>query len=263
LVFSNPFAAALLPGLLAGLVAAQYRAVRRPGMFPVTWTFLAVGFFFVLSLSIPLIQQMPPVRAADATPWVPNRFLPLADGSSLFVSGKATVLIPQDAQAMSVSSDTQFDALNQRFVFSTGLPKDLGSTGPERTYFQYTPALASLQTDLLALYTVLRDSFSTQPFVFWFQSWAVTWLFLGFFFFFSLRTWPLVHIVLVLLLIRLGLMFLAYSFWSVPALVDLWVPSEGTNWLRTWAPIFLIDVAAASLFFMTWLSKPYKTEALS
>ena len=262
LIFSSPYAAALFPGLLAGLIVAQYRSVRLPGRFPLTWTLLAGAFFLLLTLSIPLIQQMPPVRASDATPLVPNRFLPLADGSLMLTSGKATVLIPPEG-TMTVAADTQYDAFNQRFVFSSGDPKGLGSTGPERAYFQFTPALASLQSDLLAIYIVLRDSASTQPFLFWFQAWAVTWLFLGMFFFFSLRTWPLVHIVLVLLLARLGVMFLIYSFWSVPALVDLWVPSGGSGWLRAWAPIVLIDAAAGSLFFMTWLSKPWNQEALS
>jgi hypothetical protein len=263
LVFSNPFAAALLPGLIAGLVVAQYRAVRRPGRFPVTWLFLAGAFFLVLTLSIPLIQQMAPVRAADATPLIPDRFLPLADGSALLTSGRATVLVPQDSGTMSVSANTQYDPLNQRFVFTEGDPKQVGSTGPERIYYQYTPALAALQTDLLAVYTVLRDSLTAMPFVFWFQAWAVTWLFLGMFFVFSLRTWPLVHVVLVLLLMRLGLTFLAYSLWTVPSLVDVWVPVSAAGWFRIWAPIFLIDVAAASLFFMTWLSKPWQREALS
>ena len=262
LIFSSPYAAALFPGLLAGLIVAQYRSVRLPGRFPLTWTLLAGAFFLLLTLSIPLIQQMPPVRASDATPLVPNRFLPLADGSLMLTSGKATVLIPPEG-TMTVAADTQYDAFNQRFVFSSGDPKGLGSTGPERAYFQFTPALASLQSDLLAIYTVLRDSASTQSFLFWFQAWAVTWLFLGMFFFFSLRTWPLVHIVLVLLLARLGVMFLIYSFWSVPALVDLWVPGGGSGWLRAWAPIVLIDAAAGSLFFMTWLSKPWNREALS
>jgi len=261
LIFSSPYAAALFPGLLAGLVAAQYRAVRRPGRFSVTWALLAVAFLLLLTLSIPLIQRMPPVRVADESPLVPDRFLPLADGSLMLTSGKATVLIPQTG-LMSVAADTQFDAMNQRFVFSSGEPKNLGSTDPERVYFQYTPVLASLQSDLLALYTVLRDSSTAQPFVFWFQASGITWLFLGLFFFFSLRTWPLVHVVLVLLLVRLGLVFLTYAFWSLPALVDLWVP-QGGEWLRTWGPIVLIDAAASSLFFMTWLSKPWRQEALA
>ena len=263
LIFSNPYAAALLPSLLAGLLAAQFRAVRRPGLFPLSWALLAGAFFLLLALSIPQVQTMPPVRAADATPLVPNRFLPLADGSLLLTSGKATVQVPQNGDPMTVSAETQYDSFNQRFVFSSGDPEALGSTGPERAYYQYTPALASVQTDFLAVYSILRDSFLAQPFVFWFQAWAVTWLFLGLFFFFSLRTWPLVHVVLVLLLMRLALVFLVYAFWSVPALVDGWTPVATAAWLRVWAPVFLVDVAAASLFFMTWLSKPWRREALS
>jgi hypothetical protein len=263
LIFSSPYAASLLPGLLVALAFAQFRAVRRPGRFPVTWVLLAGAFFLLLSLSIPVIQQLAPVRAADATPLLPHRFLPLADGSQLLTSGHATVLVPEGSGTMSVSADTQFDPLNQRFVFTSGDPKELGATGPERAYYQYTPALASVQTDLLALYSVLRDSWSDHPFLFWFQAWAVTWLFLGLFFFFSLRTWPLVHVVLVLVLMRLCLVFLTYAFWSVPALVDLWSPVAVASWLRTWAPILLINAAAASLFFMMWLAKPWRREALT
>jgi hypothetical protein len=121
----------------------------------------------------------------------------------------------------------------------------------------------SLQTDLLALYSVLRDSSLQQPFVFWFQAAAISWLFLGLYFFFSLKTWPLVQVVVVLVLVRLAVTFLVYAFWSLPALVDLWSPGSGGHWLRVWAPIGLVTVAAATLFFMTVLSKPHRQEALS
>ena len=161
---------------------------------------------------------------------------------------------------MSVSSLTQYDPLNQRFVFSTGDPKGVGSSGPERRYFQYTPVLVWVQTDLLALYTMLRDNATRDPLVFWFQAWGMTWLFLGMYFFFSWRTWPLVQGVLVLVMVRLGIIFLVYSFWSIPALVDLWVP--GAVWAGTWAPIVLVYVAAATLFFMTLLTKPHLQAAL-
>ena len=262
LVFSNPFAAALIPGLLAGLVVSQYRSVRRPGIFPVTWALQAMAFLLLLTLPIPFIQQMPSVRASDASPLVQGRFLSLDDESLLLASGPASVLIPSDGGLMTVSRDTQYDTLNQRFVFSLGEPRRLGSTGPERAYFQFTPALISFQTDLLALYTVMRVQM-TNPLVFWSQAWAVTWLFLGLYFFFSLRTWPLVHIVLVMVMVRLGLSFLVYAFWSLPALTDLWVPLGWAHLARTWGPVLLIDVTAATLFFMTWLSKPYRQEALS
>jgi len=263
LIFASPYAAALLPALLAALLTAQFRTVRRPGLFQVTWALLAAAFFLLLTLSIPQLEKMPPVRAADATPLVPNRFLPLADGSLLLTSGKATVQVPPNGALMTVSAETQFDAFNQRFVFSTGEPKALGSTGPEQAYYQYTPALAAVQTDLLGVYLVLRGSSAEHPILFWFQAWAVTWLFLGLFFFFSLRTWPLVHVVLILLLMRLALVFVVYAFWTLPVLVDNWTPVATAVWLRLWAPVVLLDVAAASLFFMTWLSKPWQREALS
>lgn len=263
LIFANPYAGALLPGLLVGLVAAQFRAVRRPGLFPVTWVLLASGFFLLLTLSLPVIQGIPSVRPADAIPLVPNRFLPLADGSSLLTSGTSTVLIPRGTEFMSVASDSQFDPMNQRFVFSSGEPKALGSTGPEKNYYQYTPALASLQTDFLAIYDVLRDSFTQRPTVFWLQAATITWLFLGMFFLFSLKTWPLVHVVLVLSVMRLILMFLVYAFRGLPALVDLWAPVDTALWLRIVAPLILVGVASAALFFMTWLAKPWKQEALT
>ena len=264
LVFSNPFAGALLPALLGGLVAAQYRAVHRPGRFAVSWGFLAGAFFLLLTLPLPYLQQMPSVRASDESPLIPHRFLPLENGSRLLASTpSSTILIPSEGGLMTVSSLTQFDPLNQRFVFSEGEPEVMGTTGPERRYFQYTAALVSFQTDLLALYTILRDSWLQQPFVFWFQAAAVTWLFMGFFFFFSLKTWPLVQVVLVLVLVRLGLLFLVYTFWSVPALIDLWVQGSLNGFFRTWGPIILIDVAAATFFFMTWLSKPHRQVALS
>jgi len=262
LVFANPFAAALIPGLLVGLVAAMFRSIQRPGNFPATWALLAAAFLLLLTLPIPLIQQLPSVRASDASPLIPGRFLPLEDGSLLLSSGTSAILVPSDGGLMTVSAETHYDSLNQRFVFSSGNPKNLGSTGPERDYFQFTPTLASLQTDLLAVYQVLRDSSVQRPLVFWSQAWAITWLFLGLFFFFSLKTWPLVHIVLILLLVRLGILFLVYAFWSLPALVDLWVPPNLAEQVRTWGPVVLIDVAAATLFFMTWLSKPYWQAAL-
>lgn len=264
LVFSNPFAAALFPALLGALVAAQYRSVHHPGRFPVTWGLQAAAFFLLLTLPLPFLQQMPSVRASDESPLVPHRFLPLEDGSLLLSSSPpATILIPSDGGLMTVSTVTQYDPLNQRFVFSGQDPKALGTTGPERQYFQYTSALVSLQTDLLALYSILRDSAFQQPLLFWFQAAAVTWLFLGLYFFFSLKTWPLVQIVLVLILVRLGIVFLVYSFWSLPALIDLWLPGPSYLWLRTWGPVGLISVAAASLFFMTMLAKPHRRAALS
>ena len=267
LIFANPYAAALLPGLFAGLVAAQYRTVHRPGKFALSWSLLAGAFFLLLTLSIPLIQQMPPVRASDDTPLVSGRFLPLEDGSQwltpasrIGVSGPV-VKIPANHTPMSVSAETQFDPLNQRFVFSEGEPLGLGSTGPERRYFQYTPAMKSLQQDLLALYTTLRQSSEARPLVFWFQAAVVTWLFLGLFFFFSWKTWPIVHVVLVLLLVRLGLVLTVYAFWSLPAVIDVWLP--GADGLKTWGPLFLIATVASTLFFMTWLSKPHHRSALT
>lgn len=263
LVFSNPFAAALIPALLGGLVAAQYRSVHRPGRFVVTWSLQAGAFFLLLTLPLPYLQQMPPVRASDDTPLLPLRFLPMEDGSMILSpQPPTTILVPSDGGLMTVSPVTQFDPLNQRFVFSSTAPRALGSTGPEREYFQYTKALVSFQTDLLALYTVLRDNLLQHPFVFWFQAAVVTWLFLGVYFFFSLKTWPLVQIVLVLIVVRLCLLFLVYAFWSLPALIDLWIPAPGTGWVRTWGPIGFVGVAAASLFFMTLLSKPHRQVAL-
>jgi len=269
LIFANPYASALIPGLLFGLLMALYRSVRRPGHFVITWSLLAGAFLLLLTLPIPLIQQMPPVRATDESPLIPGRFLPLDDGSLLLSVPKTTeprtaspaILVPGEGGTMSVSNETQFDPLNQRFVFSSGEPRNLGSTGPERRYFQYTPLIISFQTDLLAIYGSLRDNVLRNPLVFWFEAWAITWLFLGLYFFFSWRTWPLVQVVLVLLMIRLGLVFLVYALWTLPALVDLWLP--GASWVRTWAPVFLVDVAAATLFFMTVLTKPHRQVTLA
>ncbi len=257
LVFSNPYASALLPSLLAGLLAAQYRAVRRPGNFSVTWALLAVAFFLLVTVPVPIIQSMPPVRASDESPLIEGRFLRLDDGSLLLATGRASVLIPE-SEDMSVSALTQFDPFNQRFVFSSGEPKAVGM-GPEQAYFQYTPVLASLLKDFLAIYSALRDSWP-KPIEFWFKAAALSWLFLGYFFFFSIRTWPLVHIILLLLLARLGIAFLVYSFWSLPALVRTWAP--GAEGLAAWAPVLLVGTAAATLFFMTWLTKPYRRSAL-
>jgi hypothetical protein len=257
LIFSNPYASALLPSLLAGLLTAQYRAVRRPGNFPLTWAFLAVAFLLLLTLPLPIIQSMPPVRASDESPLVDGRFLHLDDGSLLLATGKASVLIPE-SDTMTVSSLTQYDPLNQRFVFSAGDPKTVG-TGPEQIYFQYTPALVSVQTDFLAVHTALKDTWPTQI-EFWTRAAVVTCFFLGFFVFFSIRTWPLVHIILLLLLVRVGLSALVYSFWSLPALVRTWAP--GADWMAAWAPMALIGTASATLFFMTWLTKPYRRSAL-
>ena len=267
LVFASPYAASLLPGLLAGLVAAQYRTVHRPGLFPLSWGLLGSAFFLLLTLSIPVIEQMPPVRSSDETPFVPERFLTLEDGSVLLAPSANTrvsgpvVRIPANLAPMTVSAETQFDPLNQRFVFSESEPLALGSTGPEQLYYQYTPAMKSLQHDLLALYSALRQSAQANHPVFWLQAAAVTWLFLGLFFFFSWKTWPLVHVVLVLLLVRLGLVLTAYAFWALPASLDLWLP--GADWFKTWAPVFLILTVAATLFFMTWLSKPHHRTALN
>lgn len=259
LIFSNPYAAALLPALVMGLLTAQYRAVRRPGRFTLTWVFLAGAFVLLLSLPVPVIQSMPPVRASDESPLVDGRFLRLEDGSLLLATGKASVLIPE-SNPMSVSTLTQYDPFNQRFVFSSGDPKSVG-TGPEQQYFQFTPALASLQTDFLAVYLVLRDGW-THPWEFWARVVVITMLFMGFFFFFSIRTWPLVHIILLLFLVRLGLIFLVYSFWSLPALASLWLPGSSNTWVGVWAPIVLVGTAGTTLFFMTWLAKPYRRAAL-
>jgi hypothetical protein len=268
LIFASPFAASLIPGLLFGLVGAQYRSVRRPGNFVFTWAFLAAAFLLLLTLSIPVIQQMPPVRASDESPLIPGRFVLLEDGSLLLSvppaegdrASSPTVLVPNDNTWMSVSTETQYDPLNQRFVFSSGNPKGLGSLGPERRYFQYTPAIIQFQTDLLAIYIALRDNAVRDPLIFWSLAWGVTWLFLGLYFFFSWKTWPLVQLVLVLIMARMGVVFLVYALWSLPALIDLWLP--GVAWVRVWSPLVLIDVAAATLFFMTVLTKPHRQAAL-
>ena len=257
LVFSNPYASALLPALLTGLLTAQYRAVRRPGYFPLTWSLLALTFLLLVTLSLPVIQAMPPVRASDDSPLVDGRFLRLEDGSLLLGTGRSSVLIPE-ADTMSVSPLTQYDPLNQRFVFSSGEPIPVGP-GPEQAYFQYTPALAAVQTDFLAVYSALRDSWPA-PLEFWVRAAVITWFFLGFFVFFSIRTWPLVHILLLLLLVRVGLSGLVYAFWSLPALTRTWAPDA--EWIAVWAPVILVGTAAATLFFMTWLTKPYRRSAL-
>lgn len=257
LVFSSPYAAALWPSLLVALVVALYRSSRRPGQFSVTWSLLGSAFFLIVTLSLPVIQQMPPVRAADSNPAITGRFLPLEDGSLLLSKGQSSLLVPPPGAAMSVSSQTQYDPLNRRFVFSNDAPRALGSTGPEQAYFEYTPELAALQRDFLALTKVLRDSSNAEPLLFWFQAAMITWLFLGLYFFFSLKTWPLVHVVLVLSLMRLSVVFLVYAFLSVPALIDLWVPSPFAAWARSWGPVIFVGSAASTLFFMTWLSKPH------
>lgn len=262
LVFSNPFAAALFPALLGGLVVAQFRSVHRPGVFAATWSLQALAFFLLLTLPLPLFQQMPSIRASDESPMTVGRFLPLEDGSQLLSAGEsASILVPSEGGLMKVSRVTQFDPMNQRFVFSDGPPRALGSTGPERQYYQYTEVLASFQTDLLAVYSILKASQKDNPFLFWAQAAVITWLFMGLYFFFSLRTWPLVQVVLVLVLVRLGLTFLVYAFWSLPLLVDLWLP--GATAFRDAAPVALVAVAAATLFFMTLLSKPHRQAALS
>lgn len=269
LVFASPYAAALFPGLLGGLFLAQFRAVRYPGRFVLTWLALAAGFFLILTLSLPVIQALPPVRAADAAPLVPGRFLKLDDGSSLLApfsrSGVAgpTVTLPPGAQPMVVATDTQYDPLNQRFVFSVGEPRGLAPLGPEQRYFGYPAGILSMQTDLLALVTVLKTSLAQQPAVFWVQAAAITWLFMGFLFFFSLRTWRLALLVILLLAARLALVFLTYAFWGVPALIDQWLSGPWADLLRLWAPLILVLSVASSLFFMTWLSKPHLTEPLT
>ncbi len=131
LVFANPFAGALIPAVLGGLAAAQFRSVRKPGNFAMTWILQAVTFFLLLSLAIPVIKKMPPVRASDESPLVPGRFLPLDDNSLILSaphpganrSASPTVLIPADGSPMFVSADTQYDPLNQRFVFSRATPR--------------------------------------------------------------------------------------------------------------------------------------------
>lgn len=261
LIFASPYAAALMPSLLFALVVALYRSLRHPGWFPMTWLFLAGAFLLTLTLPLPLIQQLPSVRASDESPLVPGRFLTMADGSLLLANGHSAVVVPQDGTPMEASSLAEYDGLNQRFVLSSGEVKALGPSGPERNYFSYTPPLVSLNTDLLALYTTLRDTMARDSLLFWNQAWAITWLFLGLYLAFSLKTWPLIHVVLVLLLARLGLVLLVYAFWTVPLLVDLWVPPQAVPGLRDWAPVGLVDLTAATLFFLTVLSKPHRKAA--
>jgi len=258
LVFLSPYAAALFPALLCALLVALYRAFHRPGSFTVTWLFLGAAFLLLLTLSVPVIEGLPPVRTADASPLVPGRFLPLEDDSLLLSDGRASVLIPAEGGDLAVSERTEFDPLNQRFVLSEGGTRALGSSGPERQYFQYTPALVSIQTDFLALYTVLRESAQHDGLLYWAQAGALTWLFLGLYLAFALRTWPLVHGIFMLVLLRIAVWAAVYAFWSVPALVDVWLPGPAGEGLRHWAPVGLVATAAATLFFMTWLSKPHR-----
>lgn len=262
LIFASPYAAALMPSLVFALVVALYRSLRFPGWFPATWLFLAAAFLLTLTLPLPWIQQLPSVRASDDSPLVPGRFLTMADGSLLLANGHSAVVIPGDGRPMEASALAEYDGLNQRFVLSSGEVKDLGPSGPERNYFSYTPPLVSLNTDLLAIYSTLRESMGRDSLLFWNQAWAVTWLFLGLYLAFSLRTWPLIHVVLVLLLARLGIVLLVYAFWTVPLLVDLWLPHQMLPGFRDWAPVGLIDLTAATLFFLTGLSKPHRKGAL-
>lgn len=253
LIFANPYAGALLPSLLVALVVALYRSSRSPGARSLTWMGLAASFFLLLTLPLPWLQQMPPVRSIDESPLVPGRFLSLEGGATLLSQGDAAVVIPSDEGLMRVASLAEYDALNQRFVLSTGDILALGASGPERQYYQYTPTLASFQTDLFAVYSVLRDHLN-QPPLFWAQSAVITWLVLGLGLVFSIRTWPLVHLIAVVALARLGLVFLVYCFWTLPALLALWAP--GVPWLHDWGPVILVGVAAAALFFMGLVSQP-------
>lgn len=262
LVFASPYAAALLPSLLVALLVALYRAHRRPGAFTLTWVFLALAFEGLLALSLPVIEGLPPVRAADASPLVPGRFLPLDDGSLLLSDGKASIVVPAGSDDLRVTERTEYDPLNRRFVFSTGEPAALGSSGPEKLYYQYTPALMALQTDFLAIYRTLQASWQTDALLFWAQTATITWLFLGLYLAFALRTWPLVHLVLMLVLVRAALWLAVYSFRGVPAVAALWIPGPAGGQWGPWLGLLLMATAAATLFFMTWLAKPHRERGL-
>jgi len=256
LVFANPYAAALFPSLLVALTVAQARSVKHPGNFRLTWALQWIAFFFLLTLPLPWIDSMPPVRISDANPLRNHHFLPLQDGSQLLGSGQTSVLIPGDGQPMEVSQETQFDSLNQRFVFSNLPPKNLGSLDPEQEYYQFTPGLESLELDLLAVYSKLSKPQNLV--ILWFEAAVISWLFLGGYLLFGLRTWSLVKIVALLILIRLEIILMVYSLWSLPELLKIWIP--GAPALIEWSPVVLIGLSASTLFFLTFLAKPHRAE---
>jgi hypothetical protein len=274
LIFASPWATALFPALLVGLIVAQYRSVHHPGRFLVTWIALAVAFFLLLSLSIPAIGQAASIRSPDAPPLVSGRFLLLEDNGSLlappgqpiegqFASG--VLSIPGNQAPMSLLESLPYDPLNQRFLLpiDQGGAKSLLETGPERAYFGYPDFYRFLQEDLFTVYQALRQSWNSNATLYLAQTAAITGVFLGLFAFFSFRTWPLVQLILVIFMVRVAIVFLTYSLNGLPAVVASWWPDPSTGYLRDWIPVAWMALAAATLLFITVLSKPHHVEALS
>ncbi len=271
LIFGNPWAAALFPALLVALVAAQYRSVNHPGRFTATWGALALAFFLLLTISLPLVQKAPSIRSPDAAPLVAGRFLLLEGGSLLAPPGKAlqgqfsqgVLYIPGGSQPMTLLPTLPFDPLNQRFVLPTELggARNLLSVSPERAYFGYPGFFLSLQTDLFAIYQGLKSSLETNLTLYLAQAGVITLVFLGLFCFFSFRTWPLVQIILVLFMLRVCVAFLAYCLLGLPEVVQAWWP--GSNFLRSWVPVGWMALAGLALFFTTIMTKPHQVETLS
>jgi len=273
LIFANPYAAAVLPSLLLALMGAQYRAVHHPGRFTLTWLGLFTAFLAILLFSLPLIQKAPPLRPADAQPLVSGQFLALEDGGVLLAQpGKNTsgqfarqvLWIPETRLPMVVIDQLPYDPLNQRFLLpgEQGGARAVVETGPEKAYFQYTEFYRSIQTDLFAIYLVLRAAAESDALLSLAQVTAISLLFLGLFVFFSLKTWPLVQIILVLVMARVLIAALAYAFQGLPLVVAEWVDGSTATFLQWWLPVFLALLAGGALFFMTLLTKPHRVEAL-
>lgn len=262
LIFANPWAAALMPSLICGLVLALFRASFRPGNFG--WTFLSwlAAFFLLLTLTIPVIESMPAVRAADAAPDVMGRFLPLDKGNVLLKTPDGAVLIPEGVP-MTATARAEYDALHERYILANGSQQQLASTLPEEEYFRYPAPVASIQSDFLSVYRILKEGWMQKSPWYWGQSLVIAWLFVSISFLLIFRVPPLVHAIFSLVLARLFLAWTVYALWQVPALIQSWLPSPWAGLAGQIVPLLLLGLTAATCFFLIWLHPPKQSAGSS
>lgn len=271
LIFSNPFMQGFFAGLVTGLLFALFHAVHFPGRFIATYCTLTLVVFLILSFVFPVVLKVPTPSLLDFSPLKQGQFLTLADESKIYQPDnipqaaqgqfyRKILVIPTQNKPMEILTDGQFDPLNKRFLLSPTIPNPipLKDITPEQEYFGFPDMIKSFQMDFFKIYTELKITLDSDQIRFFCITACLSILFMGLLFFFSLKTWPLIQWVFVLIVLRLMIAYAALCLWDIPAMVEPWFSPASSGFYKLWTPVFLLGLAGSVLFFMSLLTKPHR-----
>lgn len=258
-------------GLMAGLLFSLFHAVHYPGKFILTYCSLALAAFLLIALAFPVALRTPSMQLIDSSPVKQGRFLALADESKIYQPDNLLsasqgqfyhylVFVPAQDKPMTLIKEGQFDPLNKRFLLSAPVQAQipLKDLSPEQDYFGFPELIKSFHLDFFKLYLVLKNTWEIDPVRFYMTALCLTLLLMGLLFFFSLKTWPLIQWIFVLLVLRLMIYFAAFCLWEIPVMVEPWFSPTSAQVYKVWTPIFILGLSGSVLFFMSLLTKPHR-----